>query len=134
MCQLLLRDCQFANVLHWYFTLLYLHISTVYVQNIFNCSFVYDFLHLEPSKMVFLHIKSFEIVSDQLHVSLHFMSRLFAKIHEKGYFSHFLHSNSFWSLKIVWVFSIGLYKSLFQSHVKIHFKNCIWVILSQFGP
>jgi hypothetical protein len=38
-------------------------------------------------------------VSDQLHLSLHFISILFAKFREKGHFSHFLCQNLFQSLK-----------------------------------
>jgi hypothetical protein len=93
MCLLLLKDCQFAIILHWYFTLLYL---PIFAPKIFsNCEFVYVFLHLKPSKCFSCISSHVEVVSDQLHVSLHFISILFAKFITKGYFSHFMCPTSF---------------------------------------
>jgi len=184
ICLLLLKDCQFVIV---YTDILLCFLSQFSFKNLFNCVFVYVFLHFKSSKTFFLHFKSFDFVSDQLHISLHFISMLFAKPHEKGHFSHFLHPSSFLDLEnCLWVFSIGLNKFLFNSmlkpisktafetfwvrlaprdilvisyvkvpfkflkivsesfqlickslfpfHVRIHFRNCIWDILSQFSP
>jgi hypothetical protein len=120
----------------YYFTLIfYPALSSNFASKIFsNCEFVYVFSHLKPPKCFSCISSHFEVASDQLHASLHFISILFARFITKGILVISSVKTLFNLLKLSLSLFNLLYKPLFQFHVKIHVKNCIWIILSQFIP
>ena len=129
-----LRNCQFAIILHWYILLCF--ISQFSFKNLFNCVFVYVFLHFKSSKTFFLHFKSFEFVSSQLHLSLHFISILFAKFMKKGILVisciqiHFSPWKLFESFQLVWISLC--FDPMLKSISKITFES-FWVSLAPRG-
>jgi hypothetical protein len=92
MCLLLLK---ITNLLLFYTDILLCFIFQFCFKNLFNCVFVYVLLHFKSSKSVSL---AFQVIWICLWSIAYFPAHYFkfiCKNHGKGYFSHFLLSNSF---------------------------------------